>query len=393
MLLCLKLNIDKTQNNQGPGHFLSLLNSGDPFPPRVRKTKSIDRSAEDTKAPPPTNSFNHRSSTKRDSGGMFGATMSEFACRVLSRHVTSSNVLVIAPGAVSFAMHTFEEMNSRQIYSDDSGITQPDSIGTAFLRYGVAEGHTIHAINDRHPNKRFQVENSVPTLDDWWTSFDGDKSSNNDIIKNGTGSKLWWSSNPNEKPTWILLAVFDSEFGSEHSVWEKADSFLESCTVTYIVIAIHSVKLKDGSYRFGGLGAIESLLRRRYKLQTLSCSHYHAERNNEGDILGRYGPNALFQSAEQLKGFLRWGADASHSYGESTEDYFTSYIFATQGLDLAIPTPQTYLQYGGRGIDVFDEHDMKRLPPLKLCPEAKSKDTNFDFDEVSESSTDDNTSQ
>eukprot|EP00532_Pseudo-nitzschia_australis_P006201 CAMPEP_0168166608 /NCGR_PEP_ID=MMETSP0139_2-20121125/2116_1 /TAXON_ID=44445 /ORGANISM="Pseudo-nitzschia australis, Strain 10249 10 AB" /LENGTH=781 /DNA_ID=CAMNT_0008083813 /DNA_START=228 /DNA_END=2574 /DNA_ORIENTATION=- len=310
--------------------------------------------------------------------------MSDFACRVLSRHVTSSNVLVIAPGAVSFAMKAFEERNvTQQFYSDDSSITRQDSVGTGFLRYGVAEGHTIHAINDHHPEQRFGKENYVPTLDDWWTSFDGDKSSNNDLVKNATGSKLWWSTNPDEKPTWILLAVFDSEFGSAHSVWEKAESFLESCTVTYIVIAIHSVKLKDGSYRFGGIDAVESLLRRRYKLQTLSCSHYHAEHNNAREILDRYGPNALFQSVKQLKGFLRWGADVSHSYGESTDDYFTSYIFATQGLDLAIPTPQTYLQYGGRGIDAFDEHDMKRLPPLKSCPDAKSKNMNFDFDETS----------
>jgi hypothetical protein len=306
----------------------------------------------------------------------FGHVMREFACRVLSRHVTSSNVLVVAPGAVSAAKDTFDLLKTKQ---QNFSIDLPgkDSIGGTFLQYGAAEGHTIYAIDSSRKRTERGKAKAGPTLDAWWRSFDDEMTSNN-------ATKLWWSAKSNEKPDWILLAVFDSEYGSEDSVWEKAGSFLQDCTITYIVIAVRSIKLKDGSYKFGGMDAIESLLHRKYKLQTLSSSHYHAEKDNAEMIFERYGPSALFQSSGELKDFLRWGADAANEYGKPKNELFTGYIFATQGLDLAIPSPQVYLREGGTEIDVFNKYEMNHLPPLKSCKGANGEKLNFVFDEVSE---------
>jgi hypothetical protein len=91
---------------------------------------------------------------------------------------------------------------------------------------------------------------------------------------------------------------------------------------------------------------IELLLLTRYNLQTLSSSHYHvAEKNNSGNVFERY------ESTEEFKDFLRCRADAAQEHGgstggnTSTEDLvFTSYIFGTQGLDLAIPSPEFILK-------------------------------------------------
>jgi hypothetical protein len=347
------------------------------FSNEMDETKLMHRSMEKTKSSAARSSiydYDHTSFINGKSS-FFGSVMSEFACRVLSRHVTSSNILVIAPGAVSAAKAAYEAMVSKKMYTSND---QPQnySVGGSFLQYGVFEGHAIHAINSFRSKKESESGKSGPTLDAWWSSFDSDTNSNNAI-------KWWWSTKPIEKPSWIILAVFDLDFGSEDSVWEEAESFLKGCTVTYIVIAIHSIKLKDGSYKFGGINAIESLLHRKYKLQTLSSSHYHTDKNNARDIFERYGPNALFQSTEELKGFLRWGADAAHEYDTPKDGLFTSYIFATQGLDLAIPTPQIYLRDGGTAIDVFNKYEMNNLPPLKSCPEANSERLDFFFNEVS----------
>ncbi len=322
-------------------------------------TNSIYRFKEETKSPVLGN----------NSSSSFGLVMSEFACRVLSRHITSSNILVVAPGAVFAAKEASRIEVSQEI------TIKNHSVGEAFLRYGVSEGHAIHVM-DSDSRGGFQSGKSGPSLDSWWKSFDEDRRIND-------RSKRWWSSEPLEKPNWIILAVFDTELGSENTVWKEAEAFLDDCTITYFVVAIHSKKRLDGSYVFGGMKAMDLLLQKKYKVQVLSSSHYHADLSSERDIFERYGPNALFQSAEEIKDYLRWGADAAQLYGESRDTIFTSYIFATQGLDLAIPTPQHYLRYADTAIDVFDEVSMHNLPALKSCPQSNGENIDFVFNEVS----------
>lgn len=297
----------------------------------------------------------------------FGHVMSEFACRVLSRHITSSNILVVAPGAV-FAAEEASRIEASRKKNIQHSLYHNRSVGGAFLRYGVSEGHAIHVL---------ETGKSGPSLDVWWKSFDEDRRIND-------ASKGWWSSEPSEKPNWIILAVFDTDLGSEDRVWKEAEAFLDGCTITYFVVAIHSKKRIDGSYEFGGMEAMDLLLHKKYKIQVLSSSHYHADRSAESDIFERYGPNALFQSTEEIKDYLRWGADAAQRYGESRDVLFTSYIFATQGLDLAISTPQHYLRNADTTIDVFDAVSMQNLPALKSCPQSTNGETiDFVFNEVS----------
>mmetsp|Transcript_2375 Transcript_2375/g.5252 ORF Transcript_2375/g.5252 Transcript_2375/m.5252 type:complete len:457 (+) Transcript_2375:92-1462(+) len=339
--------------------------------PREEPERSFSSAGDNDRAPPADGN-----------SGVFGRVMSEFACRVLSRHVASSNVLVVAPGAVAVAREASEPANTTEPHGFDAtrrrGHGRGRSVGGGFLRYGVSEGHAVHAIDNFRGEQESRGRRPGPTLDAWWNSFDRDEIPNR--APNG-----WWSSDPTQTPAWILLAVFDSPFGSEDDVWREAESFLESCTVTYVVAAVHSARRADGSHRYGGTAAVGSLLRKKYKVQALSSSHYHAEETNAKRSFERYGPNALFRSVEELKGFLRWGADAAHRYGDGAGDgFFTSYVFATQGLDLAIPTPQLYLRDGSGNIDVFDKDDMSRLPPLRACPKkANDDELNFVFEEVS----------
>ena len=341
------------------------------------ETKSRHRSREEAESPGSMSSMHghdHNMIVNSNSSSYFGFVMSEFACRVLSRHITSSNILVAAPGAVIAAKEAVDlKMTSQMNTSND--LPKKLSVGSAFLQYAVSEGHAIHAINCQI-KEELKKGKAGATLDAWWKSFD--------IGKKSYGSSgWWWSAEPIEKPNWILLAVFDSNYGSENDVWEEAETFLEDCTVTYFVIAVHSVKRDDGSYKLGGMDAIHSLLQRNYKLQTMSSSHYYAEKNNERETFDRYGPNALFQCTEELKGFLMWGADAAQRYSKTKDALFTSYIFATQGLDLAIPAPQVYLRDGSTAIDVFNKQSMDNLPPLKMCHGANIEKLDFVFNEVS----------
>lgn len=181
----------------------------------------------------------------------FGFVMNEFACRVLSRHITSSNILVVAPDAVLAATEVSRIGASKKKNTESS--PHQNSVGEDFLQFGISEGHAIHAMNSE---SKGGTRKSGPTLDSWWKSFDEDKRIND-------ASSGWWSSRPLEKPNWILLAVFDPDFGSEDNVWKEAETFLEGCTVTYFVLAMHSMKRIDGSYEIGGMKAMELLLRKK----------------------------------------------------------------------------------------------------------------------------------
>lgn len=276
----------------------------------------------------------------------FGLVMQQFSKRVLSRHITSSNVLVVFPEANAAAT----TLKSRSRNNETS--VEPwnfHSMGARFLYDSFREGHSIHAIDSN-------MVASV-SLDDWWNSF---------------GSNSGAKSGPEqERPSWILLAVFDLPWWEEDAVWGKATQFLTEATVTYIVLAMHSVKERNGSYRYGGLQAAEQLLERRYKLQTLSVSHYHADSSNEKQIFQSYGPNALFQSVEEIKNFLQWGADSAKLHGNE-DDVFKVYIFATQGLDLAIPSAGFYIADDKVGmVDPLKGMDARDSASLKRCPRSK----------------------
>jgi hypothetical protein len=145
---------------------------------------------------------------------------------------------------------------------------------------------------------------------------------------------------------------------------------------------------------YGGLDAVEHLLERRYKIQTLSVSHYNAHHHNSErykldsrQILEKYGPNSLFQSVEDVKEMLRWGADSADTFSENNfgQKVFTAYLFATQGLDLAIPSATTYVEDVLHPIDPLKGFDMDSTESLKGCPKPEENNEMFDlyFEKVS----------
>jgi hypothetical protein len=278
----------------------------------------------------------------------FGQVMRQLSRRVLSRNITSSNILVVS-GDANIDAATAQAATGNNTYHSDSS-TNFRSVGERFLLDGIREGHAAHTITTKGR-----------TLDEWWSSFEPHSST--------------------EKPAWILLAVFDTPLWMEDVVWSKSSQFLEEATVTYIVHAFHSFRETDGTYRFGGLEAAERLLQRRYKIQSLSVSHYHAEANNAKETFERYGPNALFQSVSSIKDFLRWGADSAKMYDASNR-IFTAFVFATQGLDLAIPSSQIYLTDSHASINPMETIHKKDFVSFKQCPSSNDQKLKLHFKDV-----------
>jgi hypothetical protein len=280
-------------------------------------------------------------------------------------------VLIVSPDATFVAMEMNSKAPKRRV--DSTSL----SVGGNFLVESAREGHTVHAISG---GNRWWL-----TLDDWWRSFDH-MNSNNVTILNESVVQLPKSDSATPKPSWILLAVFDSPLWMEDLIWKNSKRFLLEGTVTYIVLGMHSMKLENSTYRFGGLKAVEMLLQRRYKLQTLSASHYFADHDHERKVFDDYGPNALFQSLGKVEDFLKWGADAASRFSGGNKDrVFSSYLFATQGLDLAIPDPRVYLKDDSKSIVQSWSENGDIAPLLKTCTQQSPEEVNFDlyFDDVS----------
>jgi len=191
---------------------------------------------------------------------------------------------------------------------------------------------------------------------------------------------------------WVLLAYFttqniDSTIQTQSPLSiddilssSLATSWLRQTTVTYIVFPIHakaSIPLSfghiyeydmdyivDKTIKIIGLNAASTLLDSNYKLQLLSSSHYFDPISKDATTkeVYVYGPNALFQSVKALHRFLyaqvtqvlqkevnhirQQHLNAQSNNIDITEQLieveFHSLLFATQGLDLAIPSRSSY---------------------------------------------------
>jgi hypothetical protein len=379
----------------------------------------------------------------------FGFVLRDLARRILSRHITNSNILVVAPDAISAAKDGIQRQRQRrqqQEQEQDSKIlssntpqntkntmspvdtvdfTSPYSIGGTFLLHAAAEGHVLHAINygeraDQHDDDNNDKNNNYyfwnnHTWDDWWQSFEeimkAEPSSNQQERQQRRRQQQqqqqqrWWSSSSTlsasvtqqQRPNWILAAVVDLPLGQEDAIWAGARQFLQESTTTYFVVALHSRQRQRQQHQhnsgdsdtveYGGLAACQALLSRRYKLQVLLVSHYHVEHpGEEGWTEEHFGPNALLSSTDKVKEFLTWGAAAASQYQDTGHrpehgdggdkdaggPIFTAYIFATQGLDLAIPSNRVFLQDTSRVMGEESTTQINRYKPLqfKPCPQA-----------------------
>lgn len=314
--------------------------------------------------------------TTSDSGVLsFGFVMRDFARRVLSRHISSSNVLVIAPDATRAAQdgirrlnHPTERRDNNTSWEDiqNTDARSPYSIGGTFLLHAAVEGHDLHAI-DYGVDKDGSIVQWNQTLDDWWLSFEHPGRSSG-------GARKWSSSKG--IPKWIIAAIFDhfhpNKLEAVDQVWVGAERFLRESTITYVVVAMQSRKLR-ATYEFGGLVAAKALLDHRYKLQVLQLSHYHTDAGHEAWTEEKYGPNAFLKSLDKVQELLRWGADTAARYENGIKNnVFTAYIFATQGLDLAMPSNRIFIDDNSRVIGKESTLQINLYKPLqfKNCPQA-----------------------
>ena len=155
------------------------------------------------------------------------------------------------------------------------------SVGPSFVRHAEKEGHRVHV---------------TPELTESWVR---------------------------SLPKWILLAVFDVRQGSEYVSFtsELATSLFVERTVTYIVFRVSA-----SGRHIHGAEAATALMSLGYKVQLLSASH----------PLKTFQPNVLLTQTTVVT-FLEAGADVT-----GAAELFNAYLFATQGLDLAIPSQREY---------------------------------------------------
>ena len=329
----------------------------------------------------------------------------EFCQRVLSRSVAQSNVLVVVPPPPPLPSSLTDNNNDNNNNLGLGGDGGSSSIGGSRYRHELVidqarrENHTVHTLP------------LTADLDlNLGTSTDGSSSNNN-----------------NNHP-WFLLSYFAASSSSTAAVdandgnsnkpsvdWvlhpSRAGTFLQSSTLTYIVLHVRSFyKEVDDAGGNGaaddddddreqhlqlvteGVEAAQTLLQNNYKLQILSSSHYFfpeddasittnnnnssSSSSNSGDIYNDnkeekseqktepYQPNFLFKTKDDVRTYLstgaQWAARAARQQQQAATQQnieerktktarktppvqFEALLFATQGLDLAIPSRLSYV--------------------------------------------------
>eukprot|EP00961_Rhodomonas_salina_P062215 835022-Rhodomonas_salina.2 len=159
----------------------------------------------------------------------------------------------------------------------------------------------------------------------------------------------WWSALGPSRPGWVLLWFVDNA-GREAETLSSASVFLSTTTVTYIVVRHVATQL--------GTKSIKILLSHHYRVQVLSCTH----------AIPGFGPNTMLTGTNADK----FTALAS-ALGAET------YLYATQGLDLAIPSAREYLQvselWGCKKVVETGGNCEGSVPvkvPFKTCPKQES---------------------
>jgi len=237
----------------------------------------------------------------------YGKVMSEFARRVLSRHIAQSDVLV------------FSTSNSSVPYN--------------LMKRAREEHHTTHLVGKSDSTSKQTF------IDEWWRRLS------------------------NKQPKWLLLTVLED--GGKSTIFSSraagADFLKNGPTMTYIVLGITAsitdISKNHSNYSFTGMDTVELLLEHNYKVQLLSASDSW---DTGGNILKGSNPRSftIFQpndliTKENIETFFKWGAKAAiiskglaggRNWAQDDDNaVFKAYLFATQGLDLAIPSRRQYL--------------------------------------------------
>ncbi len=289
-----------------------------------------------------------------------GRVVQELSRRVLSRNIAQSNVMVMSPD--------FGDTSK----SNDDNLPYP-------AKLAMEQGHTTHLL----PATTNLTQNQYNSTSVSWI-----------LLAYFSTSGL----HNNEQFTSIDEILSPS----------NADAWLSQTTITYLVFPIrakailpYSSILRDDSsihmfeyyrdylrgaqFSFTGLTAAQTLLDQDFKLQLLASSHHFdaapVRVNNDGwDTEGEptfdYKPNSLFMSVkalhrylhqrivevleQEVKNILEYYPRKTHQssksnggktrtvhhHNQTLEVEFHSLLFATQGLDLAIPARSSYTDVG-----------------------------------------------
>jgi len=254
----------------------------------------------------------------------FGYVMREFSQRILSRKIASSNVLVVsrdAPNVLSMIDSRDDNWDEDELRRD-IGYT----VAGGFVLHARKQGHRVHALNLPHSdNRNREGTEAIRTLDQWWESFPVNATDK----RNDASSTISTASHAPQmpRPNWILLAVFDPGAGHEDALLNSSsvEKFITEATVTYIVFKVQVTMTTSG-----GMEAIRTLLDHNYKVQILSMSHF--PENNE------YRSNTIIDK-QNLHIFLPMARKQIMIKG----GLFQAFMFATQGLDLAVPSRRDFI--------------------------------------------------
>jgi hypothetical protein len=265
----------------------------------------------------------------------YGYVMRDLAARLLTATLQKSTVVVVvgAPNANQTLTEIRRYPNSpeeklRKQYNYD--------VGDSFVIAAAKRGHQVIGVDgERH------------RVDEWWNTTMASKD------------------HPASVP--ILISMFDPVIGKEDVLVENAAKFIQEASVKYIVFRVSSK-----SSTLNGVRACKILLDARYKLQVLSASH--ASRNKEH----RFGPNTMIRDTSRVEAYLRFGAGLALD-AEGVDGIFRSYLFATKGLDLAIPSRREYLDVATLEND--EVLDPKQGLPFKKCSTKSQATSIYQFHE------------
>lgn len=307
-----------------------------------------------------------------------GRVVQELSRRVLSRNIAQSNVIVMSPD--------FGDTSK----SNDDNLLYP-------AKLAMEQGHTTHVLP---ATTNLSQINYNSTSVSWvlLAYFSTSGLTNNgqftsiDEILSPTNADAWL------RQTTVTYTVFPIRAKAilpYSSIFRDANSIH---TFEYHRDYLHGAKLS-----FTGLTAAQTLLSQDFKLQLLASSHHFDAApirvNNdgwdeEGEATFDYKPNSLFMSGKALHRYLhkrivevleqevtnilQYYPRRTHQHSESHEENnhamhqnnqtleveFHSLLFATQGLDLAIPARSSYTDIGQACIEVGGSHRrMTRCDP------------------------------
>lgn len=218
------------------------------------------------------------------------------------------------------------------------------------------------------------------------------------------------TSRPRTNATDIFLAIFDPEQGQEDNAVPVAlQNHIRSGSIEFATFRIsNSFGNSNSNGGMQGIDTSKIFLDAGYKLQVLSSSHAPT------DTLNPYGPNTLLKNAKDIEAFLMFGmALATKTNSDSRELFlpktntirngpstampttttttttssgtdhhrtvvFHSILFATRGLDLAIPSRKAFLDKD-KGNDELLDVKSNGVPYLHCPINGPSTETAIKF--------------